>query len=145
MIVNTLSTNSNNKNKPGGTGGTTNNGTGSAVEAWQARTWPVSTATETGNLLSTEDYNRAAVEYDNLCDTVENGKFKDLKDLCWRHCTRVGCTVVARAANATNLARSPRNLSPSGQQVTWLQLPMVALTLCLAHINLVISLLWLTL
>ena len=91
QVKKALSTNSNNKNKPGGTGGTTNNGTGSAVEAWQARTWPVSTATETGNLLSTEDYNRAAVEYDNLCDTVENGKFKDLKDLCWRHCTRVGC------------------------------------------------------
>ena len=33
-----LSSNSNNKNKPGGTGGTNNNGTGSAVEAYQART-----------------------------------------------------------------------------------------------------------
>ena len=91
QVKKALSPNANKKNKSGGNGGTNDSGSGSAVEAWQARTWPVSTSTETGNLLSSDDYNRAATEYDNLCDTVENGKFKDLKDLCWRFCTRVGC------------------------------------------------------
>ena len=86
-----MSFNSSNKNKPGGTGRTTNNETSSAVEVWQARIRPVSTATETGSLISTDDYKRAAEDYYNLCDTVENGKFKNLKDLCWRYCTRVGC------------------------------------------------------
>ena len=47
----------------------------------------MSTSTETDNLLSSDDYNRVAVEYDILCDTLENGKFKNL---CWRFCTRVG-------------------------------------------------------
>ena len=55
------------KNKSGGTGQPNNSKPDNAAAIWKARTWPVSTATSTGNLLSSMDYNRAEQEYEILC------------------------------------------------------------------------------
>ena len=57
--------------------------------SWSDLTRPVKLAE---GMLTTEDYHKAAVQYNELCNTVANGKHKDAAGLCWRNSSRLGCS-----------------------------------------------------
>ena len=66
-----------------------NGGDNEGSNSWSNRSSPVKTAK---GLLTSNDYNKAAVQYNDLCKKLENGKHKDAANLCWKNSSRVGCS-----------------------------------------------------
>ena len=90
-------------------GATPKKKSGGLIEkTWEAQ--KVKGAVDVHNVLEAVDYNLAAEEYKRLCNTLNNGEFKDATAYCWRNSTQTGCK--RRSCKGNHQGEIPKAIVP---------------------------------